>query len=241
MILQKSRTCNSAIITSQSFYLAQNDQRRQTHASADPWLFSALLSNPGLALLILADTSFPSYLPVPHDDGACAHLTGSKLPSVSLPSTSNTQVDLSTLSGLTILFCYPRTGAPNEEISPDWNAIAGVRGCTPQACAFRDFSKQLSNLGVAQLFGLRTQETEYQREAKVRNNLPYELLSDDELDFAKAMGLPTFEWEGQMLIKRLALALRDGRVVKVWYPVFPPDANAEWVVEWLMSGQEAES
>jgi peroxiredoxin len=152
---------------------------------------------------------------------------------VTLPSTSNTPVDLSTLAGLTILFCYPRTGAPGETIPASWNSIPGARGCTPQACSFRDATAALLDRGVKHLFGLSTQDSEYQREAKQRLHLPYELLSDEKLEFVGKLGLPTFEWEGRTLVKRLALAIEDGTVVKVWYPVFPPDRNAGDVVEWL--------
>jgi peroxiredoxin len=82
-------------------------------------------------------------------------------------------------------------------------------------------------LGVKHLFGLSTQDTAYQLEAEERNHLPYELLSDEKLEWARALQLPLFEWKGTQLIKRLTLAIDDGRIVKVWYPVFPPDKNAE--------------
>lgn len=185
------------------------------------------------SILTFADTTFPSDLPVPQDDGACSHLTGLQAPSVSLTSTSGEQVDLASLSGLTILFCYPRTGAPGENVSDEWNMIPGARGCTPQACAFRDLAQQLYKLGVKQLFGISTQDTPYQQEARERNHLPYQLLSDEKLELAKALELPTFEWKGEQLIKRMAMAIEDGKIVRVWYPVFPPDRNAGDVLEWL--------
>ncbi|TKA60956.1 hypothetical protein B0A49_12394 [Cryomyces minteri] len=181
----------------------------------------------------MAHTSFPTDLPVPKDDGACAHLLNRTLPSLSLPATSGTQTDLSTLSGLTILFCYPRTGAPNEVVPDSWNAIPGARGCTPQACSFRDAIAPLKKLGVDNVFGMSTQDTAYQAEAKDRLHLPYELLSDESCAFVERLGLPTFEWEGKRVCKRLSMAVLDGKVVKVWYPVFPPDSNAQIVVEWL--------
>lgn len=174
----------------------------------------------------------PADLPVPVDDGACAHLTGMVLPSVSLPSTSGRVVDLAACPGTTVVYIYPRTGRPDQEIPKGWNQIPGARGCTPQSCAFRDRYRELTELG-AQLFGLSTQTTEYQREAVERLRLPMEILSDAELRFARALRLPTFEVESMVLIKRLTLVARDGRIVKVFYPVFPPDQNAEDVVAWL--------
>ena len=190
-----------------------------------------------MQLTVNIDTTFPADLPVPEDDGACSHLLNTQLPSVVLPTTSGYDVDLSTLSDLTILFCYPRTGAPNETVPESWNIIPGARGCTPQACSFRDETEPLKNLGVTHLYGLSTQDTPYQREAKDRLRLPYDLLSDEKLGFVNALKLPTFEWQGSKLVKRLAIAIRDGRIIKVWYPIFPPDRNAKEVVEWLEQGK----
>jgi peroxiredoxin len=174
----------------------------------------------------------PADLPVPVDDGACNHLTGFQLPSLPLNSTAGRVVDLSALSGRTVIYTYPRTGRPDVEMPAGWNDIPGARGCTPESCGFRDHFKELQALG-ANVFGLSTQDTDYQREAAERLQLPFELLSDAELRFAKALRLPTFEVEAMTLIKRLTLILRGGRVEKVFYPVFPPDRHAEEVVAWL--------
>ncbi|MEJ7819904.1 MAG: peroxiredoxin, partial [Rubrobacteraceae bacterium] len=104
--------------------------------------------------------------------------------------------------------------------------------CTPQSCSFRDHHEELRELG-ARVFGLSTQSTEYQREASERLHLPFELLSDGDLAFARALRLPTFKADGMTLIKRLTLIVDDGRITKVFYPVFPPDRSAQEVVEWL--------
>ncbi|TMA08416.1 MAG: peroxiredoxin, partial [Deltaproteobacteria bacterium] len=170
--------------------------------------------------------------PVPIDDGACDHLPGLRLPSVPLLSTAGRLVDLSSLPGRTVVYCYPRTGRPDQEPPQGWNEIPGARGCTPQSCAFRDHHRELQALG-ARLFGLSTQETDYQREAAERLHLPFELLSDARLAFARALRLPTFEVESVTLIKRLTLIIRDGYIEKVFYPVFPPDAHPEEVIGWL--------
>ena len=174
----------------------------------------------------------PADLPAPLDDGACGHLAGMRIPLQPLRSTGGWLVDLATLRGRTVLYCYPRTGRPDQEPPKGWNEIPGARGCTPQSCAFRDHHQRLQLLG-AQVFGLSAQSTEDQKEAVERLHLPFELLSDAELSFAKALRLPTFEVESMMLIKRLTLILCDGRIEKVFYPVFPPDKNAEQVVDWL--------
>lgn len=178
--------------------------------------------------------TLPPDLPVPVDDGACDHLPGLQLPSIPLPSTAGRMVDLARLPGRTVVYCYPRTGEPGKPVPPAWDAIPGARGCTPQACAFRDHYQELQALG-ARVFGLSTQDTAYQQEAVARLHLPFELLSDANLAFARALRLPTFEFDSMTLIKRLTLIVRDGRIEKVFYPVFPPDKNPEEVIAWLQS------
>ena len=177
--------------------------------------------------------SVPADLPVPQDDGAARHLPGMAVADVPLPATDGSQVRLARFAGRTVVYAYPRTGRPGEpSLVPDWEAIPGARGCTPQSCGFRDHHAELKGLG-ARVFGLSTQDTAYQREAAERLHLPFPILSDESLVFTRAMGLPTFEVAGQTLMRRLALVIRDGVVEQVFYPVFPPDRNAEEVVRWL--------
>jgi len=162
-------------------------------------------------------------------------LIGMKLPSVPLRATDGATVDLAALRGLTIVYAYPRTGRPGVENPEGWDAIPGARGCSPQSCAFRDHFQELRELGVDQLYGLSTQGTDYQREAAERLELPFTILSDEKLELAHALKLPTFETSGMTLHKRLTLVIRDGTVEHVFYPVFPPDRNAGDVVAWLSS------
>ncbi|KAG6831376.1 hypothetical protein H0H87_005306 [Tephrocybe sp. NHM501043] len=183
----------------------------------------------------------PAGLPIPVDDGACDHLVGTIIPSISLSSTpSGALVNVSSLSGLTIIFCYPRSGEAGVPIPEEWDLIPGARGCTPQACAFRDTSAELHGLGVEQIFGLSTQDTAYQTELKERVHLPYELLSDADLKWINGLRLPTFEWEGKPLVKRVTVAVRDGKIIKKWYPVFPSNRNAYEVIKWLKEQQASE-
>ena len=177
-------------------------------------------------------TYLPEGLPVPADDGGSDHLPGMRLPSVPLMSTAGEPVDLSRLSGRTVVYCYPRTGRPEQDSPRGWDEIPGARGCTPQSCSFRDHHEELRALG-ARVFGLSTQDTEYQREAIRRLHLPFELLSDEQLEFARALNLPTFEADSMTLLKRITLIISSGRIEKVFYPVFPPDKNAQEVIEWL--------
>ena len=174
----------------------------------------------------------PAGITPPTDDGACNHLPGIRLPPVALPSTAGERIDLSGLPGRTVVYCYPRTGRPYEDLPRGWDDIPGARGCTPQSCSFRDHHAELRAFD-ARVFGLSTQSTGYQREAADRLHLPFDLLSDEELAFARALELPTFEVEGMTLTKRLTLVIDDGRIEKVFYPVFPPGENAQVVIGWL--------
>lgn len=174
-------------------------------------------------------------IPEPEDDGACAHLEGVSLPAMALSATDGKTVTLADLAGTTVVYIYPMTGRPDGALPEGWNDIPGARGCTPQSCAFRDHHAELTAAGASQVFGLSSQDTAYQREAAKRLHLPFTLLSDADGRFADALSLPTFRAEGQRLIKRITFIVDDGRISKVFYPVFPPDRNAEDVLAYLRS------
>jgi peroxiredoxin len=180
----------------------------------------------------------PPNLPAPADDGAGDHLPGSQVPSVRLASTGGRVVDLAEVAERPVVFFfYPRTGEPGKAAGPEWDAIPGARGCTPQSCGFRDLHRDFTRLAVA-VFGVSTQDSGYQGEFVERNHVPFELLSDRDLLLTRALRLPTFEYpvEGggpTTLIKRMAWYVERGRIEKLWYPVFPPDRNAETVLAWL--------
>jgi len=179
------------------------------------------------------DFPLPANLPRPVDDGAADHLRGLFLPRVGLPSTAGRMVDLSDTSGsTTVVFCYPMTGVPGKALPEGWDLIPGARGCTPQTCGFRDLHQDFVQLG-ANVFGLSTQTTEYQREMVTRLHVPFEILSDARFALCDALQLPTFELEGRRLLKRLTLVVQRGRIGHVFYPVFPPDQSANEALRWL--------
>jgi peroxiredoxin len=183
-----------------------------------------------------------STIPAPVDDGQAAHLTGTAMPHVSLASTRGGAVDLGALKGTTIVYAYPRTGRPGQiAIVDDWDSIPGARGCTPQSCAFRDHYAALEVAGATRVFGLSTQDTEYQREAVERLNLPFPILSDEKLELARALRLPTMTVAGTAMLKRLAMVIDNGIIAKVFYPVFPPDRNAGDVLHWLSERKRSRS
>jgi len=166
------------------------------------------------------------------DDGACDHLPGMSMPSVRLRSTTGRRVDIAKISARsTVLFFYPAaTGKPDTP--KEWDLIPGARGCTSQNCAYRDHYREFRDLGL-DLFGISAQRLEDQKEFAVRMGIPYELLSDSDFELTEALRLPTFEFQGRRYIKRLTIAAEYGRVKKVFYPVFPPDRNAEAVLAYL--------
>jgi peroxiredoxin len=181
-------------------------------------------------------TFLPPNIPVPQDDGAARHLAGMKLAGIALAATNGPAVNLSKLKGRAVVYIYPRTGVPGVDAPPGWDDIPGARGCTPQSCGFRDHFAELKTLGVAHVYGLSTQDTAYQREAADRLHLPFPILTDADLKLTRALGLPTFTTSGMTLLKRMALVVDDGTIVKAFYPVFPPDQNAAEVIAWLRRG-----
>lgn len=177
--------------------------------------------------------NLPPDLPVPEDDGAGDHLGGMAVPELSLPSTAGGTSDLARLARERLVaYVYPRTGVPGQPSPLGWDDIPGARGCTPQSCAFRDSLAEFTELGYA-VVGISTQEPDEQREFAEREHIPFPLLSDSGLRLAGELRLPTFEAEGMTLYKRLTFVAEASRIVKVFYPVFPPDRNAAEVLAWL--------
>lgn len=177
-------------------------------------------------------SAIPADLPVPENDGACDHLTGQSMPDVTLPSTAGRAVELKGLRGRNVLYGYPRTGQPGAALPVRWDSIPGARGCTPQSCAYRDALPEFTRYG-ATLVGISAQPPAEQREFAERERMPYPLLSDPAMDLAAALDLPTFESARGRLFRRLTLVAERGRVVKAFYPVFPPDRDAAAVLAWL--------
>ncbi|CAF1046269.1 unnamed protein product [Adineta ricciae] len=180
----------------------------------------------------------PDNLPVPVDDGQCAHLhVGMEFPVdvlTSLPTTNHHTVNISSYPR-TVIYFYPRTGKPNQKLPDGWDAIPGARGCTPESCAFRDHYKELQELG-ANVYGCSTQTTEYQQEVVDRLHLPFDLLSDAELKLMNHLKLPYFtlaELDNVPLIKRLTIIVKDNKIEHVFYPIFPSDKHAAEVLNWL--------
>ena len=181
---------------------------------------------------------FPGDLPVPVDDGACAHLEGTRIPRIALRSTKGRKVNVAAASkDRVVFFFYPDTGRPGDPRPRGWNEMPGARGCTPQSCAFRDHYREFKELGF-EVYGVSAQSLEEQLEFASRNNLPYGLLNDSGFQLIKALRIPTFEFGSRVFVKRLALVVSKSVIEKVFYPVFPPNKNAETVLYYLRGRNE---
>lgn len=182
-------------------------------------------------------TTLPDNLPVPEDDGAAVHLPGEVIPRLELQTSDGRMIDLSRLGmGRTVIFLYPLTGQPGVDLPEGWDSIPGARGCSTEACSFRDHLQELRMSGADRVFGLSSQSPAYQAEVVGRLSLPFTMLSDERFKLADALALPTFSAPGHdRLYTRLTLAIRNGEIEHVFYPVFPPNTHAQQVLDWLVA------
>ena len=178
-----------------------------------------------------------SKIPEPKLDFNLEHLNQFIIPDLKLNSTDGTIVSLYNLKGITVIYVYPMTGVPGKELPEGWDEILGARGCTPQSCSFRDNFSKLKKLGIDNIFGLSTQSTGYQKELATRLHLPYPILSDEKLEFAKMLNLPTFKVLNMNLLKRITLILKDNKIIKYFYPIFPPTKNIEDVINFFKNSK----
>lgn len=185
-------------------------------------------------------TDLPDDLPVPDDDGAADHLPGQPVPELTFSASDGTQVDLAQLgAGRTIIYFYPLTGRPGVELPIGWDLIPGARGCTPESCGFRNHYTELRQAGAQRLYGMSSQDSDYQAEVVDRLQLPFTMLSDPELALADALKLPTFSaHDHDRLYSRLTLVVRDGLIEKAFYPIFPPNEHADEVMTWLQANPD---
>ena len=181
-------------------------------------------------------TRLPDDLPAPADDGAADHLAGIAAARGRAARDRRLRRRAATGSAPGARSSTPTRSpaGPGTDLPDDWDAIPGARGCTAEACAFRDHHADLLAAGASAVYGLSTQDTDYQREAVDRLHLPFPMLSDEAFALTHALRLPTFEAGGRTLLRRLTMVVRDGVVEKVFYPVFPPDRHAAEVLAWLV-------
>lgn len=180
-------------------------------------------------------TSLPADLPVPENDGAADHLPGLRVPDLQLTASDGSVVDLGALgSGRTVVYLYPLSGRPGVDLPEGWDSIPGARGCSTEACDFRDHFADLRAAGAERVYGLSSQAPGYQAELVERLRLPFTMLSDESFALGEALDLPVFATPGhERLYARLTLVIRDGVIEHVLYPVFPPNTHGQQVLGWL--------
>jgi peroxiredoxin Q/BCP len=102
---------------------------------------------------------------------------GDKAPDFTLPSQSGEPVRLSDRLGehVVVLYFYPK-----DE----------TRGCTAEACAFRDSHEVFADAG-AEVIGVSSDSVEKHAAFAGRNELPFTLLSDKGGQARKSFGVPT--------------------------------------------------
>lgn len=160
-------------------------------------------------------------------------LIGQRMPDIPFISTSGEIVDLAALTGLTVLFIYPRTGNPAIPAPVELESIPGAKGCTPQACGFSNHHNELEALGVSHIYGLSSQDSDYQNELKKRQSLGFDLLSDEACRLAAALELPTFQAGDLLLYARAALIIKDGSILQIVTNIPNPSENAATVASWI--------
>jgi len=168
------------------------------------------------------------------DEHGAAHLPGRPMPALTLTATDGAAVALDALGeGRTVLYVYPLSGRPGVDLPDGWDTIPGARGCTAQACDFRDHYQDLVDAGASRVYGLSSQSNDYQRELVNRLGLPFTMLSDPEVALRDSLRLPTFTAGGLILYQRLTMIVAEGAIEHVFHPVRAPERHAGEVLDWL--------
>ena len=165
------------------------------------------------------------------------HLLDSLIPNISLPNQDGNLLNLKRKDTFKlIIYCYPMTGHPKKPLPRGWNSIPGATGCTLQTCSFRDQYDELIKLNALPI-GLSTQSIADIKEMTLRLNIPYDIVSDINLELVKKIDLPTFKIDNKIYIKRLTLIVEQSKIKCVFFPIFSPQNNIFDVLKWLKKNQ----
>ncbi len=180
-------------------------------------------------------TKLPNNLPIPENDGTANHLLGRQIPDIILPSTKDSFFDLSNIDReYGILYFFPMMIMPGKDLPLGWNDIPGARGCTPQNISFSENNATLEKFNAISI-GISSQPIYDLEQLSSRRKLSQILVSDSKLEFQKRLNIPTFNVEDKKMYKRLTLVVKDYKIVKVFYPIFPPDKHIFEILKWLES------
>jgi peroxiredoxin len=168
-------------------------------------------------------------------------LLGRRLELDRLPAASGRDVDLVGAGPWTVLYCFPGAEAPGGRgYPPGWADIPGAPGCTLESTTFRDRHADFVASGVT-VRGVSTQRPDQLAAFAEHAGLPFELLSDADLDLAGSLRLPTFRAAGVDRFKRLTLVVDAERTVReVLFPISDPAASVDDVLQ-LVRALDAES
>jgi len=156
-------------------------------------------------------------------------LVGHVLPPITLTGHDGIPVSLSSPDhgSWVVLFCMPGAWAPAAQgYSPGWGEIPGAAGCTVEAMAYAAQHQAFAARGVV-VHGVSTQRPDQQAAFAEQADLPYRLLSDENVRLAGALRLPTFRAGGVDRLKRVTLVVDPAGVVRaVQAPVTDPAGSA---------------
>ena len=144
-----------------------------------------------------------------------------KEPDFTLPNQNGEMVSLSDFLGKkVILYFYPKDNTP---------------GCTRQACAFAAANAELEEAGAV-VIGISKDSVASHQKFVQKQNLPFILLSDPEIQTIEAYGV----WQEKKLYGKVSMGVvrttylidEQGMIEKVM-PKVKPDTNAAEILEYL--------
>ncbi|ACU74256.1 transcriptional regulator, HxlR family [Catenulispora acidiphila DSM 44928] len=155
-------------------------------------------------------------------------LVGTGLPALTLPDADRAPTDpVSAGAKWTVLYTFPGSPAVDPGLAPGWSDVPGGPGCTLEARTFRDRLPEFAAADAA-VVGVCTQRPEQLARFAELESLPFPLLSDQALQLAAALRLPTFRAAGADRLKRATLIVDAARTIRgVLYPVPDPAASVD--------------
>ena len=183
-------------------------------------------------------TKLPDNLPQPEDDGASDHLLGKTVSDITLSATGGNLLNVCDLDGnFVILYFFPMMAVPKKSLPTGWNYIPGARGCTPQNITINEHIDDLLKYGAIPI-GISTQPIVELSKLSELREFSQTLLSDVNLKFNEKLDIPTFQVENKTMYKRLTLILNESKIIKVFYPIFPPDKHVFEILGWLKNNSD---
>ena len=178
----------------------------------------------------MSDNSHRSIL---ENEGVMDTLKNKNFPNISLPNQDGNLLNLNRLDTFRmVLYFYPMTGRPDRPLPDNWNNIPGAKGCTIQACSFRDNYDEIISLNAVPI-GISSQSVDDNKEMTNRLKIPYDVLSDEKLELSNELNIPTFLVDSKIFLRRITLIVEKKIIKKVFYPINDINKHIEEVLKWL--------